>query len=185
VTRKPDPNLEEAIVVAAVRLLDKHGLETVTMREVARAAGTTTPTLYERFSDRHALLEAITDKYRNELIRRLDSDDSLEQMSYKFLRFCVENPNAIDLLLNRIAFNLKAKAKGPIYELVRMNLIRQSGFSPKDAEEMTLATSATMAGTALLLNRLGADTPAAKDLERATLKLMRKIASPPAKRQRR
>lgn len=173
--RKPDPNLERTIVAAAQRLLDARGLEAVTMREVAKAAGTTTPTIYERFKDRDALLASLTDQYRNQLIKRLDPDDSLEQLGTKFVRFCCENPNAIDLLLDRVADNLKSKAKGPVYELVRTNLMRLNGFSAKDAEELTLATSATMAGAALLINRIGAQGQAAKELERATLRLLRTI----------
>ncbi|MGZ4790090.1 MAG: TetR/AcrR family transcriptional regulator [Terriglobales bacterium] len=182
--RKPDPHLEQAIVDAAVRLLDAHGIEAVTMREVAKAAGTTTPTLYERFRDRQALLEAVTDKYRDELAELLHEDDSLEQMGAKFLRFCCENPNAIDLLVNRVAANIKGKTKGPVYEMVRTNLIRLDGFSSKDAEEMTLATSSTMAGAAVLINRVGADSHAATQVERATVKLLRRVAATGTKRQR-
>ena len=182
--RKPDPNLEQAIVDAAVRLLDQQGIEAVTMREVAKAAGTTTPTLYERFRDREALLDAVTDKYRTHLIQRFHKDDSLERLGAKFLRFCCENPNVIDLLVNRVAINIKAKAKGPVHELVRTSLIRVNGFSNKDAEDMSLATSSTMAGAAVLINRVGADTQAARQLELATVKLLRRVAGTPTRRHR-
>ncbi len=175
--RKPDPNLEQAIIDAAVRLLDQHGMESVTMREVAKAAGTTTPTLYERFRDRQALLDAVTDRYRNNLIARLDKNDSLERLGAKFLRFCCENPNVIEMLVHRVATNITDNAKGPVYELVRANLVKLSGFSKADAEDMTLATSSTIAGAALLISRVGADSPAAKQVERATVKLLRRIST--------
>ena len=47
--RTPDPELEDRIVAAAMRLLDRGGEEAITMRAVAQEAGTTTPTIYERF----------------------------------------------------------------------------------------------------------------------------------------
>ena len=172
--RKPDPTLEKSIVEATVRLLERGGNNAITMRAVAKAAKTTTPTLYERFSDRDALLDAVTDLLRNRLIDSLDPEDSLEEAGRKFLAFCRRNPHVIELLLKRIAVNLKSKQKGPVYELVRSNLIKQNGFSDKEAEEMTMATSSLMAGTAMLVNMLGPDTPAAKDLERGTLNVMRR-----------
>ena len=174
--RKADPKLEQSIVDAALRLLARQGVEAVTMREVAKAAGTTTPTLYERFKDRDALLEAITNCHRDRLVTTLEPKDSLEQAAKKFFAYCRKNPHAVDLLLKRIASNLKSKTRGPMYELVRTNLVRVDGFVDEDAEEMTLATSSLIFGTALLVSKLGSGGPAA-ELERATLGLMRRLVA--------
>lgn len=173
--RKPDPDLERNIVDAALRLLEKGGLEAVTMREVAKAAGTTTPTLYERFTDREALVAAVTDVFRDRLVALLDQEDSLEQLGRKFLDFCQENPNVVGLLVSRMAQNLKSRSQGPVYELVRDNLVKTCGFSSKDADEVTLATSSTMVGAALLITELGAQTRAGKELYAATIKLLQRI----------
>ena len=180
--RKADPNLERSIIDAAIRLLEKGGLEAITMREVAKAARTTTPTLYERFTDRDALLGAITDIYRDELGRRFDQDDSIEQMGSKFLEFCVEKPYAIELLIERVAQNLKGDVKGPIYGMVRTNLMKLSGFPPKQAEELTLATTSTIAGAALMMSRLGCTSRASRELHNATVKLLRRVAMSNTKR---
>lgn len=180
--RKADPQLEKTIVSAAVRLLERGGVEAITMREVAKVAGTTTPTLYERFTDREALLEAVTNVYRDELTARLDPRDSLEQLGRKFLQFCFEKPNAIDLLIDRMALNLENSKKGPIYDMVRINLVKLSGFSPKAAEEITLATTSTMAGAAMMISRLGRSSRAANELQEATLKLLRRVANSNQKR---
>jgi AcrR family transcriptional regulator len=182
VPRKADPQLEKTIISAAVRLLERGGLEAITMREVAKMAATTTPTIYERFTDRDALLEAVTNVYRDELSARLDSRDSLEQMGRKFLQFCLEKPNAIDLLIDRMAANLEAAKKGPVYDLVRTNLVKLNGFPPKTADEITLATTSTMAGTAILINRVGRGSRAANELQDATLKLLRRVANSNNKR---
>jgi len=145
------------------------------MREVAKAAGTTTPTLYERFADRDALVKSITDVFRDRLVASLDPEDSLEQLGRKFLDFCQEHPHVVGLLVERMAHNLKSKSQGPVYSLVRNNLIKLNGFSPKDADEVTLATSSTMVGTAMLMTELGCETRAAKDLQLATIKLLQRI----------
>ena len=173
--RKADPNLEGTILAAAMRLLQKGGLHAVTMREVAKLAGTTTPTLYERFQDRDALLTRITDLYRDRLRERMDPRDSLEQLGRKFLDFCAEHPYCTELLLGRVTENLRAKAKGPIFEMVRNNLMKVDGMSPGDAEDLTLATSSTMVGAAMLMTQLGRGSREAIDLQRATTKLLQRV----------
>lgn len=174
--RKADPNLERTIIDAAIRLLEKGGLEAITMREVAKAARTTTPTLYERFADRDALLRAVTDVFRDQLSRQFDVHDSIEQMGDKFLQFCIENPNAIELLIERMAQNLKSSTKGPVFQMVRTNLVKLNGFTPKQAEELTVATTSTMVGAALLLSRLGCTSAAGRELQDATLKLLHRVS---------
>jgi len=175
VPRKADPNLERTIVDAAIRLLEKGGVEAITMREVAKAARTTTPTLYERFTDRDALLHAVTDIYRDRLGQKLNPNDSIAEMGEKFLEFCAENPNAINLLIERMAHNLKSSTKGPIFQMVRTNLIKLNGLPPKTADEMTIATTSTIAGAAFLMNRLGCTTRASQELQDATLKMLQRV----------
>ena len=175
--RKPDPNLEKSILEAALRLLENDGIEAVTMREVAKAARTTTPTIYERFRDHDALISAVTDFHRDRMIATMSPEDSLEQSGSKFFDYCRRHPNTVDLLLSRIAGNLKAKKPGPVYEMVRGNLMNKDGLTPREAEEMTMASSSMIFGTALLVSRLGGQTQTAKDLERATLKMMRRLVA--------
>src|SRR4051795_1453744 len=146
--RKPDPNLERIIIEAALRLLDQGGLQAVTMRAVAERSRTTTPTLYERFRDREALLHALTDFHRDTLAATLSQEDTLEDTGRKFLAYCRKHENAIELLIQRMTENLKAKRHGPIYVQVRNSLIQISGFTPKEAEEITIASTSLIAGTA-------------------------------------
>ena len=69
--RTPDPELEDRIVTAAMRLLDRGGESAITMRAVAQEAGTTTPTLYERFPDRVALLHGVAKRGTDEVFAAL------------------------------------------------------------------------------------------------------------------
>jgi AcrR family transcriptional regulator len=62
----------EKILAAAAALVDEHGIEAVSMDDVARAACVGTGTLYRRFGDRAglalALLDAETRAFQDELI---------------------------------------------------------------------------------------------------------------------
>lgn len=57
--RAPDPELPHRILKAADRLWQANGEEGVTIRGVAAAAKTTTPTVYSYYADREALLVAL------------------------------------------------------------------------------------------------------------------------------
>jgi AcrR family transcriptional regulator len=63
VPRQSDPYLEQNILEAASRLWARGGEKSLTMRAVAKAAGTTTPTVYERFRDRDDILRGLRLKH--------------------------------------------------------------------------------------------------------------------------
>ena len=67
--RQADPQLEQRILDAACRLWSRGGEKALTMRGVAKAAGTTTPTLYERYHDRDDILRAVRFQTRIDLRR--------------------------------------------------------------------------------------------------------------------
>ena len=50
--RHRDARVEGNIINAAYDLLEKGGEQALTMRAVAKRAGTTTPTVYHRFKDK-------------------------------------------------------------------------------------------------------------------------------------
>src|SRR5271165_1648491 len=54
-----DAELEGHILNAAYELIAEGGEQALTMRAVARAAGTTTPTVYQRFRDKRTLAELV------------------------------------------------------------------------------------------------------------------------------
>src|SRR6516164_9104387 len=76
--RKPDPVLEQKIAAAALRLLDRGGEEAITLRAVAREAGTTTPTIYERFHDRDELIREVVALATEEIVAMLRPKASIE-----------------------------------------------------------------------------------------------------------
>jgi AcrR family transcriptional regulator len=67
----PARTTSERIAHAARRLLDKEGLEAVTMRRVAAAVDITAMAVYRHYADRKALLNALADEGFRELAERL------------------------------------------------------------------------------------------------------------------
>ena len=63
----------ERILCAAARLVDEHGIDAVSMDDVAAAAGVGKGTLYRRFGDRWTLLRALIEEperdFQDQLIR--------------------------------------------------------------------------------------------------------------------
>lgn len=66
----------EAILTAATDLFDRAGVETVSMNDIAEAAGVGKGTLFRRFSSRTALIEAVLTRRAEALLRR-EHDTSL------------------------------------------------------------------------------------------------------------
>ncbi len=95
---KADKHLEERILKAASRLWRLHGNSGVTLRGIAREAGTTTPTIYQRFRNKEAILAALALRVRDALNAELFSCSTLEEAARRYLRFAESNPHDYELL---------------------------------------------------------------------------------------
>ena len=94
----PDRHLEDRILRAAQRLWRIQGKKGLTLRAVAREAGTTTPTIYQRFRNKEALQLAIALRFRDALNAELFSSPSLEEACERYLRFAEAHPHEYELL---------------------------------------------------------------------------------------
>lgn len=95
-----DKHLEERILKAAQRLWSLRGARGLTLRAVAREAGTTTPTVYKRFRNKEALQLALALRFRQQLIEELLSAATLEEVPARYVSFAEEHPNEYQLLWN-------------------------------------------------------------------------------------
>jgi len=68
-----DHALRERVLAAALDLLRHHGVQAVTARAVASAAGTSTPAVYELFGDKRGLARALYFEGFRELGRRFEA----------------------------------------------------------------------------------------------------------------
>lgn len=95
----PDLHLEEKILRSAQRLWRTRGAAGLTLRAVAKEAGTTTPTVYKRFRNKEALRAALAQRFRMQLNESLFASKSIEDVCRRYLQFAEEHTHEYQLLL--------------------------------------------------------------------------------------
>jgi AcrR family transcriptional regulator len=151
--RHPDPELEERILNAAGRLWGRGGAKALTMRAVAKTAGTTTPTLYERYRDRADILRALRRQTRRELFLALSRTRTLAQACERYLAFALDHPHAYEVLFDGVAQPPSLHEPWPSFNLFRQRLAQRLGGDPRDHTRLMLALWSLMHGAALLIIR--------------------------------
>jgi AcrR family transcriptional regulator len=149
--RKADRHLEGRIVDAAYQLWSKGGEHALTMRAVARAAGTTTPTLYERFRDKHELIMFMRVRARERMFAALQPAKSTAEACRLGLEFTLTNGNEYLLLTSDWTERLARKERMPSYELLQEKLADDLGGVAAEYERLAMGLVAQVHGTALLL----------------------------------
>lgn len=167
--RKADEQLEGRILDAAYRLWSKGGEEAVTMRAVARAAGTTTPTLYERFQDKHDLLAFLQERARQKVFQAIKSSVSASEACRRALDFMVRHGNEYRLLIAHWAVRLVRNERMPSYEFLMKLLAKDLGGSPEEYAELTMAMVAMIYGAAALLVEGEIEEKVSRQFRRACL----------------
>jgi AcrR family transcriptional regulator len=101
----PAPLTAQRIATAARRLLDRGGLEAVTMRRVAEVVGITPMAVYRHYPDRAGLLNALANRGFEELAGRLATkrlsagiETRLTKMTDVYLEHALENPRLFELM---------------------------------------------------------------------------------------
>jgi AcrR family transcriptional regulator len=155
VPRHPDPELEQRILGAASRLWARGGEKALTMRAVAKAAGTTTPTVYERYRDRDDILRALRLKTRRELFAALSRTRTPREAIQAHLDFALENSHAYEVLFDGVAKPPSLHESWPTFNLMRERVAKRLGGSPRQHTRIMLAVWSLMHGTAMLIIRGG------------------------------
>lgn len=151
--RHPDPELEQRILDAASRLWARGGEKSLTMRAVAKAAGTTTPTLYERYRDRDDILRSLRIQTRNELFAVVSRTRTLRQAFQRQLEFALTHHYAYEVLFDGVGRAPSLYEPWPSFNLMRERLAERLGGSPRDHTRLMLALWSLMHGTAMLIIR--------------------------------
>ncbi|HXY03715.1 MAG TPA: TetR/AcrR family transcriptional regulator [Terriglobales bacterium] len=147
--RKPDPHLEERILKAAQKLFLKGGEKALSMRSLAKAAHTNTPSVYRRFKNRKEILNALLRRIQQDLGVVLEPCVSLREVCQSFVEFMLEHPHEYQLA-NSGLFS-KVAADRPNLELIKKRSAEWMGGSPEDYIDLILAGWALSHGTAMLL----------------------------------
>ena len=151
--RHPDPQLEQRILDAASRLWSRGGPKALTMRAVAKAAGTTTPTVYERYRDRDDILRALRIQTRNELFASLCRTRTLQEACRRQIQFALDHPHAYEVLFDGVGTPPSLHEPWPSFNLFRQRLTQMLGGNPADHNRLMLSLWSLMHGTVLLIIR--------------------------------
>jgi AcrR family transcriptional regulator len=160
VPRRPDPELEGRILDAAQKLWKKGGEKALTMRAVAVAAGTNTPSVYRRFRDRDDILRGLLLRVRLEIAASLEDARSPEEGCERYLDFALRHPHEYELFyqhdydLHHSPRSKRARVKPigqPARDAMRRKLMAKLGGSLGDHEHLLISLWMVAHGTAMLL----------------------------------
>jgi AcrR family transcriptional regulator len=153
VPRQPDPTLEQRILDVASRLWARGGEKALTMRAVAKAAGTTTPTVYERYRDRAGILRALRMQARQDLFAAISHTHSLSEAVQCYLEFALENSYCYEVLFDSVARPPVLYEPWPTFSLMRERVAKRVGGSAREHTRLMIALWALMHGTVILIIR--------------------------------
>jgi AcrR family transcriptional regulator len=130
-TQTRRPLSHERIIDAAVGLMDREGLEAVTMRRLGRELGVEAMSLYNHVEDKDAVLRGILARVLSdfELPRdpELDWVERVRQMARTFRELLLRHPGVIPLLSEKSGPITDPRALVPVE--TALQTLRDAGFS--------------------------------------------------------
>lgn len=165
--KKPDAKLENRILNAAYNLWVEGGEQGLTMRAVAKAAQTTTPTLYERFRGKGDLLAALRARAQQNLFDAIKPARSIAEACRLALEFTLAHGHEYELIAKEWAARLSRREATPSFDLIKERLAEQLGGSANDHLQLGLALVALYHGASILLLNEGIDPKIAADIRQA------------------
>ena len=173
--RSPDPALESRLIAAAIRLLDRGGESSITLRAVAREAETTTPSLYERFPSRDALMQQLVDHVTDEIMTLIEPKLSIEAIYCEYLRYSRFHPKRLNLSVSVFWARFVEGKEMPAYDLLKGRIQDQIGVRGRAREDLALAIATLAFGTAQGMIAAGVETRQAAELRRSSLHALRML----------
>jgi AcrR family transcriptional regulator len=158
--RQADPNLEKRILNAAHILWKRGGDKALTMRAVARAAGTNTPSVYRRFESRKDLIRGLLRRIAGQIRQDFEATRTIEEFADAYVENAVRLPNEYELFYSEARWLSPPRGTGkprpiresrPNFALLEGMLAKHLGGAAEEHTELALAIWATLHGTAMLL----------------------------------
>lgn len=147
--RQADPELETRVLKAAQKLWSSGGQKSLTMRAVAKAAGTNTPAVYRRFQDRRALLRALLQQHQAALAVLIRKCDSLQEVCHCLLTYALDHPREYELIASKIV--ITSHKPRPNFEYVVQKAGEWLGGKAEQHRPLIIALWSLVHGTAMLL----------------------------------
>jgi AcrR family transcriptional regulator len=158
--RPPDPELEERILKAAEVLWKRGGEQALTMRAVAKVAGTNTPAVYRRFRDRNELLRGLLLRIAKRIRQHFEPGETVEGMADAYIEYALKLPNEYQLFYSHGSLLNPPRRRGapapiresrPNFAFAEQVAAKQLGGLPEDYTQFALSLWALVHGTATLL----------------------------------
>jgi TetR/AcrR family tetracycline transcriptional repressor len=161
-----------AVVDRALALVDKSGLDALTIRKLATELGVTPMALYWHFRGKDELLEGLAERLWSEIDLDVDRaapwTEQIRSLLESLLKVLRAHSAAPGLLLQTKKVNAEAQLKAT--ELT-LDILRTAGFSPEDAS--MAARSALWTGITLVMSEPGIES--LNDDERAELQRRKQV----------
>lgn len=128
----------EAVLDGALDIIDREGLDALTMRRLGQRLGRDPMVLYRHAENRTALLDAVVERVLGLL--EIPEDDlpwqeRLRATAHRFRAIALDHPNVVPLLATRpLATPLGLRPLGTLRPLERiLDVLETAGFAPADA----------------------------------------------------
>jgi TetR/AcrR family transcriptional regulator, tetracycline repressor protein len=161
-----------AVVGRALALVDKSGLDALTIRKLATELGVTPMALYWHFRGKDDLLQGLAERLWSEIDLSVDRTapwtEQIRTLLESLLKVLRAHPAAPGLLLQ--AKGLNAEAQLNATELT-LDILRTAGFSPEDAS--MAAGLALWTGIMLVMSEPGIESR--DDAERTELQRKKQV----------
>src|SRR5262244_469924 len=150
--RTADQHLQERILQSAQRLWRTKGEKGLTLRAVARQAGTTTTTVYKRFRNKEALRYALAERVYRQLAAEITSVSNLKDIYRRHLHFAESHPREYQLLFGPVWTEIFAPGRPQyITDWLVSRLAAKFGGKPRDYMRLHYALFLVVHGAATLL----------------------------------
>lgn len=150
----------DAIVDAALELIDERGLDALSMRALGSRLGVEAMAIYRHVPDKRTLLDAVAQRLLSELDAGAQADGDwravLASFAHEYRRMAEAHPHAVPLLSGRPARAYLAARDGAEWLLAR--LVRD-GFTPAEAAMAMRLTGRFVIGFALDARRVESPPP--------------------------
>jgi AcrR family transcriptional regulator len=134
-------------------LVREQGLAALTLRELARAAGTTTPTIYSYFASKNAIFDAMFHDAATAFADRMSqayrspagTAERMVERANRFMRFCVQDVPRYQLLFQHSIpdFHPSAEAYAPAVRALEQTRAHLAESGVTEARHVDLWTSIT------------------------------------------
>jgi len=117
------------IIDAALRLIDKKGIQNLTTRNLAREVGITEPGLYRHFRNKEDLLAGILDMFRNNIAKSFETImagggsplDKIASMYLDKLSRFEQNPSLAAVIFSEEIFQNNKKLSNEVFSIMEMS----------------------------------------------------------------